>query len=67
MGESGKKNINGRFKEEAAKPTQTEWCSPVIVVPSKNGELLFCIDYRKPLSVIVRLYYPSARMDDCIE
>ena len=32
-------------------PTCSEWASPIVVVPKRNGELRLCVDYRRLNSV----------------
>ena len=48
-------------------PSTSPWSSPVVMVPKKNGELRFCIDYRKLNAVTVRDVYPLPRIDDFLD
>lgn len=50
-----------------AEPATTEWTSPIVFVPKKNGRLRFCIDYRHLNAVTVCDSYLILRMDDCID
>lgn len=36
----------------------TEWCSPCVVVPKKNGDIRLCIDYTKLNQAVRREYHP---------
>ena len=48
-------------------PSQSEWGSPVILVPTPDGSQRLCIDYRKVNSVTKTHSYPIPRIDDCID
>lgn len=49
------------------KPSFSPWSSPVVMVPKKNGELRFCIDYRLLNAITVRDVYPLPRIDDFLD
>ena len=49
------------------KPSTSQWASPVVLAPKKDGTLRFCIDYRKLNAVTKRDAYPLPRMDDCLD
>ena len=48
-------------------PATSEWCSPITLVPKKDGTLRFCVDYRKLNSVTRKNNFPLPRVEDCIE
>lgn len=43
------------------------WVLYIVFVKKKNGEIRFCIDYRKFNDVIVKDLYLLLRMDDCLD
>ena len=47
--------------------SMSEWATPVLFVPKKDGRIHFCIDYRKMNSMTVNSTYPLLRMDECID
>ena len=43
------------------------WASPIVMVKKKNGDLRFCIDYRKLNAVTEKDAYPLPQIDMTIE
>ncbi len=48
-------------------PLDCAYSAPVVIVRKKNGELRFCVDYRKLNAVTVRTSYPLPRIQDILE
>ena len=48
-------------------PSSSPWASPIVLVPKKDGNVRFCIDYRKVNAVTRRDAYPLPRMDDTLD
>jgi hypothetical protein len=51
------------FFEESDRP----WSAPVVVVRKKDGELRFCVDYRKLDGVTKKGCFPLPRIEDTSE
>jgi hypothetical protein len=47
--------------------SDSPWSSPVVPVRKKNGELRFCVDYRKLNDVTKKDSFPLPRIDDTLD
>lgn len=48
-------------------PSESEWASPVVLLPKPDGEISFCIDYHKLNAVTHPENYPVPRTDELLE
>ncbi len=48
-------------------PSHSEWCSPIVLVPKKDGTLRFCTDFRQINSLSKVDPYPMPRIDEMVE
>jgi hypothetical protein len=47
--------------------SDSPWSFPVVLVRKKNGELRFCVDYRKLKDVTKKDSFPLPRIDDALD
>lgn len=52
---------------DVIEPANSEWSSPVVLVPKADGTQRFCVDYRRLNKITVRDSYPLPRMDECLD
>ena len=67
MREMVAKEVHKMLNAGVIEPARTEWASPVVLVPKKEGCLRFCVDYRRLNAKMLADSYPLPRMDNCIE
>ena len=59
--------VEYQLKAGVIEPAQSEWASPVLLAPKKDGTMRFCIDFRRLNAATIPDTYPLPRMDDCID
>ncbi|XP_069370624.1 uncharacterized protein [Paralichthys olivaceus] len=62
-----KQEIQDMLEMGVIEPSHSEWCSPVVLVPKKDGGLRFCIDFSKLNSISTFDPYPMPRVDEMVE
>lgn len=49
-------------------PSSSEWCSPIVLVPKKDGTIRFCMDFWQVNAKSPKFdSYPMPRIDDLVE
>ena len=67
MRETVKKEIDKMLELGAIQPSSSPWASPVVLVEKKDGDVRFCVDYRK-LNQVARFdAYPMPRVEEVLE
>ena len=59
--------VNEMLRNRVIEPSTSPWSSPVVLVAKKNGDLRFCVDYRKLNDATVKDSYPLPRIDDTLD
>uniref|UniRef100_A0A8K9UAB6 Gypsy retrotransposon integrase-like protein 1 n=1 Tax=Oncorhynchus mykiss TaxID=8022 RepID=A0A8K9UAB6_ONCMY len=54
------------LQNDMAKPSNSSWSSPCILVPKPDGTSRLCTDYRR-VNAVTKSYFPLPRLDDCID
>ena len=67
MREMVSKEVNIMLNAGVIEPASTDWASPVVIVPKKDGSLRFCVDYRRLNAKKAADSYTLPQMDDCID
>ena len=60
-------HINLQLAADVIEPAQSEWASPVLLAPKKDGTLRFCVDFRRLNGLTIPDTYPLPRMEDCVD
>lgn len=59
--------VKKQLDQGVIEPASSEWGSPILFVPKKDGKLRFCVDYRKLNALTKRDSYPIPRIDECLD
>ena len=62
-----KQEVQAMLEMGVIVPSRSEWCSPVVLVPKKDGSLRFCVDFSKLNSISAFDPYPMPRVDELVE
>ncbi|XP_076032451.1 uncharacterized protein LOC143020172 [Oratosquilla oratoria] len=62
-----RKEIDYMLAHGLITPAQSDWSSPVILVPKADGTQRFCVDFRRVNAVTKRDSYPLPRLEECID
>ena len=62
-----RKHLQEMLDIGAIRPSDSPWCSAVVLVKKKNGELRFCIDLRKLNMRTIKDAYNLPRIDETLE
>jgi len=62
-----KAEIEAMQEAKVIRPTQSEFASPLLVIPKKDGKWRACVDYRRLNALSVKDSYPLPRMDECLD
>ena len=65
--EAVRKHLQEMLDIGAIRPSDSPWCSAVVLVKKKSGELRFCIDLRKLNARTVKDAYSLPRIDETLE
>ena len=61
------KAVDDMLANDIIEPSSSPWASNVVLVRRSDGNLRFCIDYRRLNSVTIKDSYPLPRIDSCFD
>ena len=59
--------VSAMEEQGVIRPSASPWASPVVLVPKKDGNLRFCVDYRRLNAITRKDVYPLPRVDDILD
>ena len=60
------KAIEDMLQAKVIRPSNSSWSFPILLVPKKNGEKRFCVDYRKLNQITKNYVWPLPHIDDIL-
>ncbi|KAK3084611.1 hypothetical protein FSP39_016239 [Pinctada imbricata] len=60
-------HLNKMLESGVIQPSNSEWASVPVLVRKKDGNMRWCIDYRKLNSVTVKDVYPLPLIEECMD
>ena len=63
----GQRAITEMSEQGVIEPSTSPWVSPMVLVRKKNGDVRFCVDYRKFNSVTRKDSYSLPRINETLE
>lgn len=61
------KEVAAMLQAGIIEPSNSNWCSPIVIVPKPDGSLRFCIDFRQVNNITKFDSYPMPRIDEILE
>ena len=62
-----KKDLEYMKKAKIIEPSDSPYCSPVVLVKKRDGSIRFCVDYRKLNASTIKDAYPLPRIDHTLD
>ncbi|KAK3090931.1 hypothetical protein FSP39_015821 [Pinctada imbricata] len=59
--------LDKMIEDKIIEPSESPWCSPILLARKKDGSHRFCIDFRKLNSVTLKDAYPLPRIDETLD
>lgn len=60
-------HVDRMLSKGVISPSRSAWSSPIVLIEKKNGEIWFCVDYRRLNAITSRDVYPLPLMEDVFE
>ena len=65
--EAAEKEIQDMLNRGIIEPSNSPWCSPIVMVTKKDGSIRFCCDFRKLNEATIKDCQPLPRIDDTLD